>query len=99
MATTVQEMANENVVKGWQGFNAGLWQGEINVRDFIQQNYDPYEEDSSFLAGATERTRKIWDHLNELFVEERKKGRTRHFANSQELSQRMGQAISINQTK
>ena len=74
MATTVQEMANENVVKGWQGFNEGLWQGEINVRDFIQQNYSPYEGDSSFLAGATERTQKIWDHLNELFVEERKKG-------------------------
>jgi formate C-acetyltransferase len=74
MATTVQEMANENVVKGWQGFNEGLWQGEINVRDFIQQNYSPYEGDSSFLAGATERTRKIWDYLNELFVEERKKG-------------------------
>ena len=74
MATTAQEMANENVVTGWQGFNEGLWQGEINVRDFIQQNYSPYEGDSSFLAGATERTRKIWDHLNELFVEERKKG-------------------------
>ena len=74
MATTVQEMANENVVKGWQGFNEGLWQGEINVRDFIQQNYSPYEGDSSFLAGATERTRKIWDYLNELFVEEREKG-------------------------
>jgi formate C-acetyltransferase len=74
MATTVQEMANENVVKGWQGFNEGLWQGEINVRDFIQQNYSPYEGDSSFLAGPTERTRKIWDHLNELFVEERTKG-------------------------
>ena len=57
MATTVQEMANENVVKGWQGFNEGLWQGEINVRDFIQQNYSPYEGDSSFLAGATERIR------------------------------------------
>ena len=59
---------------GWQGFQTGLWQKEINVRDFIQQNYEPYEGDESFLAPATERTKKIWDRLNELFVEERKKG-------------------------
>ena len=52
----------------------GLWQNEINVRDFIQQNYTPYEGDESFLAPATGRTRKIWARLNELFVEERKKG-------------------------
>ena len=52
----------------------GVWQKEINVRDFIQQNYEPYEGDESFLAPATERTRKIWSHLNELFVEERGKG-------------------------
>ncbi len=44
------------------------------MRDFIQQNYEPYEGDESFLAPATERTKKIWDQLNELFVEERKKG-------------------------
>src|SRR5215471_11157700 len=58
----------------WQGFRGGLWQKEINVRDFIQQNYTPYEGDESFLAGATERTKRIWDRLNELFLEERKKG-------------------------
>ncbi|HZI46182.1 MAG TPA: formate C-acetyltransferase [Pyrinomonadaceae bacterium] len=51
-----------------------MWQKEINVRDFIQQNYKPYEGDESFLAGPTRRTRKIWDQLNTLFVEERKKG-------------------------
>src|SRR5678815_549941 len=62
------------VVSGWEGFKAGLWQKEINVRDFIQQNYKPYEGNESFLAPATERTKKIWAHLNELFVEERKKG-------------------------
>src|SRR5262249_49301887 len=45
-----------------------------NVRDFIQQNYEPYEGDESFLAPATERTTKIWEQLNELFVEEREKG-------------------------
>jgi formate C-acetyltransferase len=56
------------------GFNAGLWQREINVRDFIQQNYRPYDGDGSFLAPATDRTKKIWARLNELFLEERKKG-------------------------
>src|SRR5690349_25179712 len=58
----------------WRGFRAGLWEKEIDVRDFIQRNYEPYEGDESFLAGATERTRKIWSRLNELFVEERRKG-------------------------
>jgi formate C-acetyltransferase len=74
MATTAQGIANEKILEGWQGFNVGLWQNEINVRDFIQQNYTPYEGDASFLAPATERTKKIWERLNELFVEERKKG-------------------------
>jgi formate C-acetyltransferase len=67
-------MASEKVIDPWRGFQPGLWQKEINVRDFIQQNYSPYEGDESFLATATERTRKIWDGLNELFVEERRKG-------------------------
>jgi formate C-acetyltransferase len=58
----------------WAGFDKGLWQKEINVREFIQQNYTPYEGNESFLAGPTERTKKIWQRLNLLFVEERKKG-------------------------
>ena len=58
----------------WFGFEPGLWQTEINVRDFIQQNYKPYEGDESFLAPATNRTKTIWSRLNQLFVEERKKG-------------------------
>ena len=58
----------------WRGWKGGLWQKEINVRDFIQQNYEPYEGDEAFLASATERTEKIWGRLQELFVEERKKG-------------------------
>jgi formate C-acetyltransferase len=62
------------MIPQWEGFQGGLWQKEINVRDFIQQNYAPYEGDESFLAPATERTRKLWDRLNELFVEERRKG-------------------------
>src|SRR4030095_15075892 len=63
-----------NVFPQWEGFKSGLWENEINVRDFIQQNYEPYEEDESFLAGPTERTTKMWTRLNELFIEERKKG-------------------------
>jgi formate C-acetyltransferase len=73
MATTARQIASEKVAQ-WEGFNPGLWQSGINVRDFIQQNYTPYEGDESFLAPATERTKKIWAQLNRLFVEERKKG-------------------------
>src|SRR6201990_1343070 len=68
------QIAPETVTSPWHGFKAGLWQKEINVRDFIQQNYEPYEGDESFLEPVTERSRKIWNRLNELFVEERKKG-------------------------
>ena len=59
---------------GWEGFNLGLWQKEINVRNFIQQNYKPYEGNHSFLAPPTDRTKRIWKILTDLFVEERKKG-------------------------
>jgi formate C-acetyltransferase len=55
-------------------FRPGLWTKEIDVRDFIQENYTPYYGDESFLAGATDRTRAIWAKLQALFVEERKKG-------------------------
>ncbi len=58
----------------WQGFRTGLWQKEINVRDFIQQNYEPYDGDESFLSPATKRTLKILEQLQQLFIEERKKG-------------------------
>src|SRR3954447_23814624 len=59
---------------GWNGFKPGLWQKEVNVRDFIQQNYEPYEGGDAFLKPATARTTKLWARLNELFIEERKKG-------------------------
>lgn len=58
----------------WRGFQSGLWQTQINVRDFIQQNYESYEGKDSFLEGPTERTLGIWNKLSELFVEERRKG-------------------------
>src|ERR1700747_890339 len=71
---TSNQIAPEAAASPWHGFTPGLWQKEINVRDFIQQNYVPYEGDEAFLAPATERTKKLWSRLNELFVEERKKG-------------------------
>jgi formate C-acetyltransferase len=58
----------------WSGFKGGLWQKRIDVRDFIQQNYEPYDGDGAFLAKATPRTQGIWDRLGALFLEERKKG-------------------------
>ncbi len=58
----------------WNGFESGVWQDEINVRDFIQQNYKPYEGDHSFLAGATERTTTLMKKLHELFALERQYG-------------------------
>lgn len=58
----------------WRGFEPGPWQSRINLRDFIQRNYTPYEGDRSFLAGPTERTRKVWEKLLPLIAEETKKG-------------------------
>jgi formate C-acetyltransferase len=66
--------AKDAAAAPWHGFAPGLWQSEINVRDFIQQNYQPYDGDEAFLAGPTERTKGIWKKLTTLFVEERKKG-------------------------
>src|ERR1041385_4477008 len=59
--------------EAWRGFKPGLWQRDINVRWFLQQNYTPYDGDDSFLASVTERTKRIWKKLEDLFVEERKK--------------------------
>jgi formate C-acetyltransferase len=75
MAVTVSQ-TSERATAGepWRGFSTGLWQNEVNVRDFIQQNYTPYHGDEAFLAGATERTRQLWKTLQELFVEEKRKG-------------------------
>ena len=58
----------------WEGFSGRLWKEEVNVRDFIQNNYTPYEGDESFLAGPTEATDKLWGKLKELQKEERAKG-------------------------
>ena len=54
----------------WKNFKSGDWQSEINVRDFIQHNYTPYEGDDSFLAGPTEKTKKLWNEVLELYKKE-----------------------------
>ena len=58
----------------WDGFRGEIWQEEINVRDFIQKNYTPYDGDEAFLAGPTENTQKLWDCVQALQKEERARG-------------------------
>lgn len=60
--------------EAWNGFKGGLWRDAIDVRDFIQQNYTPYEGDDTFLAGPTERTTAVWKAITDKFPEEREKG-------------------------
>ncbi len=60
--------------EGWDGFEGRIWKEEINVRDFIQKNYKPYDGDESFLASATDATNRLWGELQKLQKEERKKG-------------------------
>jgi formate C-acetyltransferase len=73
-ATISHAKQTDSAAAPWRGFRTGLWQKEINVRDFIQQNYEPYDGDESFLTPATKRTERIWNILTELFKEERRKG-------------------------
>ncbi|MFJ3878416.1 formate C-acetyltransferase [Streptomyces sp. NPDC090077] len=70
-ATPVETTKNG---EAWEGFKGGLWRDAIDVRDFIQQNYAPYEGDDSFLAGPTERTTAVWKAITDKFPEEREKG-------------------------
>jgi formate C-acetyltransferase len=60
--------------RAWRGFKSGPWQSRINLRDFIQRNYAPYDGDASFLSGPTARTRKVWEKLLPLLAQEREKG-------------------------
>jgi formate C-acetyltransferase len=73
MSTMVLEPP-EPAVTSERRFKPGLWTKEINVRDFIQQNVEPYYGDERFLCGPTERTVAIWKRLTDLFVQERKRG-------------------------
>ncbi|WP_327670701.1 MULTISPECIES: formate C-acetyltransferase [unclassified Streptomyces] len=60
--------------EAWDGFRGGLWRDAVDVRDFVQQNYTPYEGDGSFLAGPTERTTAVWDKLLGMFPAEIERG-------------------------
>lgn len=63
------------MLKGWEGFIPGKWSNdEVNVRDFIQRNYKPYEGDDSFLSGPTEATTKLWNLILDLSKKERENG-------------------------
>ena len=61
--------------KAWDGFEGGHWQDDIDVRDFIQKNYTPYEGDESFLAGATEKTKHLWQYLDDNYLAVERKQR------------------------
>ena len=58
----------------WAGFKGEQWRKEINVRNFIQHNYTPYTGDDSFLRPSSEKTRKVWNKLTEMFKKKKKKG-------------------------
>src|SRR5262252_2800058 len=68
------KLASEHREIAWRGFAPGTWQTRVNVREFIQRNYTPYEGDGRFLQGATQRTRDIWEKLQPLLAKEREKG-------------------------
>lgn len=73
-ATPAESTKNSANGEAWEGFKGGLWRDAIDVRDFIQQNYTPYEGDDTFLAGPTERTTAVWKAITDKFPEEREKG-------------------------
>lgn len=64
----------ETMQKEWEGFVGGAWTSNVNVRDFIQKNYTPYEGDESFLAGPTATTTELWNQVLGLFQKERENG-------------------------
>ena len=58
----------------WENFKTGAWTKKIDVRNFIQKNYTPYEGDESFLVPATDRTNKLWNDVLSLYQKERENG-------------------------
>src|SRR5205085_8827374 len=74
MSTLTMEPEHKSSSTESGAFKPGLWSREINVRNFMLLNYEPYYGDGSFLAGPTSRTTAIWDKLSALFVKEREKG-------------------------
>ena len=72
--TSSEITPNTAIAEAWRGFKPGLWQRDINVRWFLQQNYTPYDGNSAFLTGPTPRTQRLWQQVQQLFAAERKKG-------------------------
>ena len=72
--TLSNSQTNERLRPSWQGFQIGKWSEEVNVRDFIQQNYTPYTGDESFLKDSTPKTHNLWTEVKLLMKEEREKG-------------------------
>lgn len=64
----MSEIVNEQTQAAWEGFVTGPWTSEVDVRDFIQRNYTPYEGDDSFLAGPTEKTKRLWETLDSKYL-------------------------------
>ncbi|MFF3943064.1 formate C-acetyltransferase [Streptomyces phaeofaciens] len=71
---TATVTVGDQVTAAWRGFAGTRWRELIDVRDFIQANYTPYDGDASFLADATDRTRTVWDKVSSLYPEERSRG-------------------------
>lgn len=75
-SATTDRPTTESVAEGaWDGFAPGPWQDAIDVRDFIQRNYTPYDGDASFLAGPTAKTLAVWDHLERNYLSEERRRR------------------------
>ena len=74
MAMTVMKPWGSQELPGWDGFEGRIWKEEINVRDFVQKNYQPYDGDEAFLADPTEATNQLWNALQKLQKEEHDKG-------------------------
>lgn len=71
---TATVTAGTRAPEAWRGFAGTRWRECVDVRDFIQANYTPYEGDGAFLTGPTDRTRTVWDKVSALFPEERRRG-------------------------
>ncbi|WRS29580.1 formate C-acetyltransferase [Actinomycetaceae bacterium MB13-C1-2] len=74
MAISTEPAADTKTQTAWRGFEPGLWQDLVDVRDFVQMNYTPYEGNAEFLEGPTERTTRVWQTLSEMFPKEREDG-------------------------
>ena len=75
MMTTEQTAPTVPTRDAWEGFVLGPWTEDIDVRDFIQRNYTPYEGDASFLAGPTDKTLRVWDTLEQKYLAEERRVR------------------------